>query len=299
MSSSIKDFFSWQISASIRGETLLSFLKKQFPAFSAKALKFAVDEGFCRINGSYVLFASKPLAKGDFVEIYTDLDTILPTKKKKRKLQILYEDDFLIIFDKPEGFLCEENQEGVEKLFLVHRLDKKTSGVWVCAKSALSQKKMESLFFHRDVHKKYLAIVDGSIEQKSGQIESFLFRKQTLQGQTIWGSSKHQKGLKASTFWQLIKRKNNASLLLCEPFTGRTHQIRVHLKDELHHPILGDFLYAKKFRYPYFVKRMMLHSFSIEFAHPFLEKKIHVQAPIPQEFFEIMGNFSLEENFSS
>jgi 23S rRNA-/tRNA-specific pseudouridylate synthase len=111
-------------------------------------------------------------------------------------------------------------------------------------------------------------------------------KKQTFQGGAIWGSGK--KGKPALTHWMCLDRGKHASLLQCELVTGRTHQLRVHCA-EMHHPILGDILYAKCFFAPFRPKRQMLHAYRLSFPHPLTGEKIEVIASIPDDFFQALS----------
>jgi RluA family pseudouridine synthase len=196
---------------------------------------------------------------------------------------ILYENEDLLIVDKPAGWVCsEENCQRTfgPRLKLIHRLDKDTTGALALAKSAKSRDVWMERFAKREMEKHYLAIVDGVPKEAEGTRESYLARKRTFEGQTIWGSA--SRGLHAVTHWKKLAHGNAASLLLCTPETGRTHQIRVHLA-EMGHPILIDRQYAAQFRCPLFSRRPLLHAFRLRFEH------ILGEAPLPLD----MRNFLL------
>ena len=203
-------------------------------------------------------------------------------------ISVLYEDEELLICNKPPGVLSDNKTfnrafsqyRGVLKL--AHRLDKETSGAIILAKTEVMLKKMEALFKERQVEKSYLALVDGIVKKEEGSIESYLEKKRVLHNQTIYGSSKSARGKRALTHWKCIKRGKNYSLLLCQPHTGRTHQLRVHLS-EMGHPILGDYQYGKRARL-HAAKRQLLHAYLISFIHPTSHITISVKAPIPDDF---------------
>jgi 23S rRNA-/tRNA-specific pseudouridylate synthase len=264
------------------GIKLLSFLRCELAEqVSAKAIKRAIDGKRCKVNGRVETFSTHPLSRGDVVEI--DL-TLAPHEK----IATLYEDDALWIVNKPAGISSEPKNFSAK---LVHRLDKETSGALILAKKESTFRRMVELFSQKRVKKEYLAIVDGTVQQEKGACTSRLAKKHTYQGQTVYGSS--SKGVEAITHWKKLAAGNNATLLLCEPVTGRTHQIRVHLK-ELGHPILGDTQYAKTFRCAYHPSRHLLHAARLTFPHPETHVPLDVKAPLPADFLEALKRLSLK-----
>ena len=268
--------------------SLLSFLQKMTQnKFSNRFLKKAVENGFCRLNGYYELFASKKLKTNDLVEFA--IGFVERTKEKRIKPKIFFEDDHLLVIDKPVDLISENEAVSDyigQKILLVHRLDKRASGILILAKQKKGFEKMKSLFTKRSVDKTYIALVDKPLKKSKGKIENYLGLKRAIQGQKIYGSSK--RGKHALTYYSLICKTNKLSAVLCKLITGRTHQLRVHLS-EMGHPILGDFLYAKKFEYPYFICRLFLHSYQTSFVHPFENKKMEFTSPLPGDFFKILN----------
>jgi RluA family pseudouridine synthase len=168
-------------------------------------------------------------------------------------------------------------------LELVHRLDKETSGVLILAKTPDIKDKMVALFKSRNIRKFYLAIVDGVMDKNEGKIDNFLGKKHEFQGQTIYGSVDEKKGMRAITFWKCLAKYKTASVVCCELFTGRTHQLRAHLSG-IGHPILGDIQYGRKFICRFKPCRNLLHAYSVAFMHPSTGKKLKIIAPIPVDF---------------
>lgn len=286
------------VSSSNHGMRLLAFLKEHVSeASSVKSLKRAIEAGSCSVNGRIECFSSKNVAEGDVVEL-----SLSQTRSKQFPPSILYEDVDLIICDKPAGIVSEHSEFNRQlpsyrgELQLVHRLDKDTSGIIVAAKNNKTKKKLEDLFAKRKVHKTYLALVDGVVKKKEGKIDNFLAKKCSYQGQSIWGSVPKGKGVVALTKWRCLKKGKSASLLLCEPQTGRTHQLRVHLS-EMGHPILGDYQYCQKFLCTYRPQRQLLHAFKIQFCHPFTKELITVEAPLPSDFKHALKILGLSDKF--
>ncbi|MBM3184394.1 MAG: RluA family pseudouridine synthase, partial [Chlamydiae bacterium] len=245
---------------------------------SGKALRRLLEANFCRINGRIERFGSVLLQKGDVIELSSNWETFLdPKKKEEKKFSILFEDENLLIVDKPIGWVCsEENCRETfgPKLSLVHRLDKETTGVLVLAKNEKSRKECMALFAEKEVEKEYVALVDGVFLKDEEVVENYLIRKRTLHGQTIWGSG--PKGLYAMTRFQRISSGQNATFVRCLPVTGRTHQIRVHLAEK-GHPILIDRQYASRFQSKITAVRPLLHAKRIQLMG------VEVEAPMPQD----------------
>lgn len=262
-------------------QNLISFLQQQIdPAPSGKALKRVLEARLCRVNGIVERFGSTEVPKGAFVELSPSWQTILAPSASR--FEVLFEDERLMVVDKPAGWVCSD--ESCRKTFgpqryLVHRLDKETTGALLIAKSPKARDSLMQLFKERAVHKSYYALVDGLVKQDSGVSNTLFAKVGAFQGQTLWGSRSH--GLPAETHWTTVWRGQNTSLILCKPVTGRTHQIRVHLA-EMGHPILVDRQYAKQFRSKLFAARPLLHAAKLEF------EDISVSAPIPDDFAQAM-----------
>ncbi|HEX2580005.1 MAG TPA: RluA family pseudouridine synthase [Rhabdochlamydiaceae bacterium] len=269
---------TFKVSPREKGQRLLAFLREKCPnAPSVKALKRSIEGKLCRINGKIETFSTHILKTGDTVEIEIDLEG--PVRFKPL---LLWEDDVLAAYDKPAGVVCEP------KVFpgrLIHRLDKETSGALLVAKNGKVLEQMIELFREKKVRKEYLAIVDGLVRDKTKTIISKLAQVHHFQGQTVYGSK--SSGREAITEWELIGVGTKCSLLLCKPITGRTHQLRVHLK-EAGHPIVGDYQYARVFQCPCKAKRHLLHAYKIRFPHPITQREVEVIAPVPLDFIEAL-----------
>lgn len=274
----------FKITSDEHGKKLLALLRDRCPeTYSMKLLKRAVDGKRCRVNGVVERFSTRRLAARDLVEV--DLEDLAHTSLE---VGILYEDEWLLICNKPAGLVSENKPFNAllpayaGKLQLVHRLDKETTGAIILAKTSEIKEKMETLFAQREIEKLYLCIVDKEVRRLEGVIDTPLTKKASFAGQSIWRGVK-QGGLEACTHWKCKKRGKDASLLLCAPQTGRTHQIRVHLS-EMGHPILGDHQYAKRFSCPLKLKRFLLHAALLTFKHPETGAPIKVKAPLPEDF---------------
>jgi RluA family pseudouridine synthase len=285
----MKSRFKWRVPKKQAGMRLLQFLRENCPeAPSVKAIKRAIDGKLCTVNNRTEIFSSFTLEENDAIAL-SETAFEQAEELKARKLPILYEDRDLLIVNKPAGLVSDARSikscfpGAKEHLELVHRLDKETSGLLILAKTAEAKERMVALFKERAIRKLYLAIVDGIVAKEEGIIDNFLGKKHSYQGQTVYGSVDDKKGQRAITYWKCLKRGKSATVLCCEPYTGRTHQLRVHLS-ALGHPILGDIQYGKRFACHLKPQRNLLHAYTVAFKHPMTGKTIKAVAPIPADF---------------
>jgi 23S rRNA pseudouridine1911/1915/1917 synthase len=203
-------------------------------------------------------------------------------------IQVLYEDDHVIVFNKPANMSTHPNDDSDKSTLLhaaqfyvqskgekvavrqVHRLDKDTTGAILFAKHALSGAILDRMLEKHEIKRTYLAIVDGQIKKKKGAIREPIGRDRHHATRRRVSPS----GQTAATHYQLIKEEKGHSYVKCWLETGRTHQIRVHLS-HIGHPLLGDTLYGGK---PVF-KRQALHAAKLEFTHPITGENIICYAP--------------------
>lgn len=250
---------------------------------SLKQARKIIEKGLCSVNGVLIRLASKKVSVGDSIEVYS-----FDEAWKEEPCTILFQDEYLYVIEKPAGVSVDD--DSIRKIlpvqnpiFLVHRLDKWTSGALIIAKNKEVQEKLESLFRERKIRKDYLALVDGIVEKKQGTIDLPIEIKKRRTGEVHCGIATHKTKKEALTQYKLLLSQKKTSLLLVTPKTGRTHQIRVHLS-HMGHPLLGDIQYAMSFLSMYRPYRQMLHAWKILFPHPILHKNIFVKTPIPQDF---------------
>ncbi len=275
---------NWHVTESESGAKLSAFIQQKLEQKpSLKSIKRALESNRCLINGSIERFASTPLNLGDSIALLPFVDQRRHSGIEKDR--ILYEDESLLVYNKPPGLSCEPS--GIRALLPdytpVHRLDRDTTGILILAKSKEAYQTIGSQFRNRTVQKEYLALVDGVPKEKQGTVENYLGKKGWFQGQTIWGKVNEDQGHLATTNWKLESVGKSAALIRCFPLTGRTHQLRVHLQS-LGHPILGDAQYARRFNCPFLPSRVMLHANKIKFIHPTTHKKLSFVAPLPPDF---------------
>ena len=250
------------------------------------------------LNGNNNIFLDKQVKSGDIIEFSLDFDednsNIFPSEMD---LNILYEDDCLIIVNKPAhmpvhpslNHYTDSLSNGLKfyfdkinlkrKIRPVNRLDKDTSGIVIFAKNEYVQDRI------RITSKIYLAILTGHLEG-SGIINKPIARKD----KSIIERCIDENGEKAITEYSVIKNfkieNEEFSLVKCILHTGRTHQIRVHMSS-INHPIIGDSLYGMESKY---IDRQALHAYKIKFIHPITKKEIEVTAPIPDDIKDVLDN---------
>lgn len=214
---------------------------------------------------------------------------------KKKKLDIIYEDKNIIVVNKPSGLLTVSTEKEKEKtlyhevsdyikksnakakIFIVHRLDKDTSGIVLFAKNQSLKYKYQNNWDKLVLKRGYIAVVNGVLDKKKGTIKSYLKETKTL---LVYSSNDKKKGKLAITNYNVIKESDRYSMLDIEIKTGRKNQIRVHLKD-LGHSILGDKKYGNK---KSMLNRLALHSNCLIVTNPITNKKMEFNAKIPKSF---------------
>jgi tRNA pseudouridine32 synthase/23S rRNA pseudouridine746 synthase len=218
----------------------------------------------------------------------------LHSRSPLTEISVIYEDDTLLVLDKPAGLLSvpgrgEEKQDCLSShalrhypdALVVHRLDMATSGLLVMARGAAAQRSLNDAFAARTVHKRYEAVVDGLIQAPDSAwqlIDLPIFLDWPNRPRRIIDPVH---GKPSSTRWQLLATNLTlgSSRLALEPVTGRSHQLRVHLQ-AIGHPILGDVLYAPP-RVAALSNRLLLHACALEFIHPASHENIRFVSPAP------------------
>ncbi|MCB1213258.1 MAG: RluA family pseudouridine synthase [Chlamydiia bacterium] len=284
------------------GMKLIDFLALQFPSSGSKrAIKRSLESNGCRVNGRIERFASFKVNAGDLIE-FSPLETSSENRVEFAfdPERVIYRDAFCLVYDKPPGVaadgengLAERFCHAGEEVFLVHRLDKLTSGVMLFATTVESKGYFENAFRQRWVEKEYLAIVDGVVEEEKGEIDFPIALKKTMEGQKIYMCTQRG-GKSALTRWKVLDRnlEQGCSLVCCSPVTGRTHQLRVHLQG-IGHPILGDALYCRSFTCNYRAQRPLLHAHRLAFTLPDGTHKRFEATPAP-DFLEVCKSLRVQ-----
>jgi 23S rRNA pseudouridine1911/1915/1917 synthase len=257
-----------------------------------------IRDGFVRLNNS----TSRPrqiVRGGDKIELTEPPLEKIETLPEPIPLEILFEDDGLIVINKPPGLVvhpgaghrehtlvnallnhCEtlSGIGGKERPGIVHRLDKETSGCLVVAKNDATHRDLSEQFAARTVEKIYLALVAGKLPKTAGVIEGKIGRHPVHRQRM---SAATPRGRAAKTEYRLVRSSDRATLIECRLHSGRTHQIRVHLH-HLGHPVLGDKVYAPRLAKDFL--RQMLHAWKLGFRHPRTEEWKSFEAPLPDDF---------------
>lgn len=254
-----------------------------FPFESKKHVKRLIEQNSCFVNQKAERFASKKVAVGDHISI----SNLTPCQEKPF---VLFEDEHICLLQKPSGIESDPVLLGFPDFYLVHRLDKPTSGVIILAKTETAKKGLETAFAEREVKKSYLAIADGIFPETNGTIENSYGRKKEYEGGSIWGSV--DKGVYARTDFRVLSQEGNYTLLELSPITGRTHQIRSHLAEK-GFPVVGDYQYGRELPRTLHIPHLMLHAYQIAFFHPISGKALHFKASLPNYFKEQIKTFSL------
>lgn len=216
-------------------------------------------------------------------------------KKKRKKLDIIYEDKEILVVNKPAKLLCISTEKEKErtlyhevsdyvkksnpkaKIFIIHRLDKDTSGIVMFAKNKNVKYAYQNSWDNLAIKRGYVAIVKGMLDKKHDIIKSYLKETKTLM---VYSSKNRKDGNLAITKYNVIKENNNYSMLDVEIKTGRKNQIRVQLSD-INHPILGDMKYGdKKSRY----NRLFLHANYLAIKNYKTKKIMEFESKVPKEF---------------
>lgn len=265
-------------------EILIEFLKKMFSNLSKNSVKSLLHNEKVFVNGNMTTKYNYELNAGNVVEI---------REKVAKNIDIIYEDKDIIVINKPSGLLTvatekEKNKTAYHlvmeylkkknknnRIFIIHRLDKDTSGIIMFAKNERAKHLYQDNW--NDIVKKrcYYAVIDGKMENKEGTIKSYLKEN----GNMVY-SVKDRSGKLAITEYKVLKERKNISLLDINLKTGRKNQIRVHMKENKT-PILGDLKYGEKSK---LINRLALHAYKLELVNPVTKKLLTFEINMPNEF---------------
>src|SRR6266568_6745295 len=289
-----------------------TFLRLQFPTISRGAIQRLIEQGDIRVDGNPAKATHHPRA-GERIQIHWPAARPATAQPQELPLDILFEDDDLLVLNKPPGTVVHPSAGheestlvnallhhcagelsgigGVARPGIVHRLDKETSGCLVVAKNDDTHLALSAQFASRKVEKIYHAIVCGEMQRDRGEIHAAIARH-----------SSHRKrmavddefGREARTSYRVLERLRGATLAEAELHTGRTHQIRVHFQF-LGFPLVGDATYGNRQNLRlteltrYTAPRHMLHAFQLSFTHPRTAKRAIFEAPRPADFEDALA----------
>ena len=281
------------------GTRIDQFLAARVPELSRSRIQDLVKAGHVRVNGRETK-ASTRLRGGDRVTLDEPPVVAASTVAEDIALDVLYEDGDLIVLNKPAGLVvhpaaghwsgtlvnallhhCQGLSQigGEERPGIVHRLDKETSGCLVAAKNDAAHRALTRQFAGREVTKIYLALATGKFRETSGILEGAIGRHPIHRKKMTVLTG--ERGRAARTDYRVLRTVAAGTLVECTLHTGRTHQIRVHLK-HLGHPLVGDEVYGRRAGF----ERQMLHAWKLGFTHPSSGERLNFTAPIPHDFVE-------------
>lgn len=276
-------------------DTLLNYLIKAYSNQSRTTIKSWLSHRQIAINGNPETAFDAPIMPGD--KVLVNFEKGFKVFRSNR-LKIVFEDEHLIVVNKGYGllsvssdrvkdntayrilsdYLKEDNPYA--KLFVIHRLDRDTSGLIMYAKSEEVQFKLQRSWNEMVLDRRYVAVISGSIEPADGEISSYLAENSVHH---VYSTSDKEKGQFALTKYKTIQKNSRLSLVELQLATGRKNQIRVHMS-ESGHPIAGDKRYGSK-ENP--LGRLSLHAFRLRFVHPITRQDMLFETPIPPQFIKV------------
>ena len=282
------------------------FLARELPQFSRARLQKLIRDRNITLNGA----PARPrdaVHAGDRIEINEPPPEKIDSRPENIALDILYEDDDLVVINKPAGLVVHPGAGqrdhtlvnallfhfptlsgigGKERPGIVHRLDKDTTGCLVVARTDQAHRSLSAQFAARTVEKIYLAVVGGKLPKRAGTVEEKIGRHPIHRQRMSTTSSR---GRPAKTDYRVLNSSDEMSLVECRLHSGRTHQIRVHLH-HLGHAVLGDKVYGSRLAKSF--PRQMLHAWKLGFQHPASGQWKQFEAPLPRDFQDAIAALS-------
>ena len=283
-------------------------LGHHFSQFSRSHLQKWIEDGNVKVNGQTVKPKYK-LAVGDHVVITPEAPQKIDLEPENIPLDIIYEDDDVVVVNKPQGMVVHPapghpNHTLVNALLyhcplstingefrpgIVHRIDKDTSGLLMVAKNDMAHRSLAAQLKAKTNKREYVALVHGVIKQDTGTIDAPIGRsRKDRKKQAIVADGRH-----AVTHFKVLKRFRHYTLVSCRLETGRTHQIRVHMKS-IGHPLAGDPLYGPRKTLP--GNGQYLHARELGFKHPRTGKELLFTAPLPAYFQQMLDKLERSDS---
>lgn len=276
---------------------LLPFLIKNISGAGRNVIKSILAHGQVAVNGKATTAYNLPLQVGQTVTVNKERPQEQP---RMEGVSILFEDEHIIVIQKEAGLLSVASASGRDneltayrqlmayvriqhpknRIFIVHRLDRDTSGVMMFAKSETVQQQLQNSWQDAVQERLYVALVEGKVKKEQGTITSWLKENKTLK---MYSSSVPNDGLHAVTHYKVLQSNSNYSLLEVELETGRKNQIRAHMED-IGHPVVGDKKYGAATK-P--IGRLGLHARVLSFTHPVTGKQMRIETEIPKLFLKV------------
>jgi 23S rRNA pseudouridine1911/1915/1917 synthase len=284
------------------GQRLDKHLTGRFTDLSRSRLQDLIRDGHVTLNGRAAK-ASVSLKPGDAISLVIPEVAAVEMVAQDIPLEILFEDKDILVLNKPPGLVVHPaagNPDGtlVNALLhhcddlsgiggemrpgIVHRLDKDTSGCMVVAKNDIAHRRLSEAFAERRMSKIYLAAINGVPKDKSARIQNLIGRHPVDRKRMaiLYDGA----GKEAITEWEQLAIYKDTALIRCKLLTGRTHQIRVHMKEGLGFPILGDPIYGHPSRQKIPTTRLMLHAWKLSLHHPIHDQPMNFEATVPAEY---------------
>jgi 23S rRNA pseudouridine1911/1915/1917 synthase len=291
----------WTVTAEEAGAALAAFLRGRLAGHSWSVLKRYIATGKVFVDGSVTHDEGLRVVAGQHIEVCM---TAPRPRDPLSEVRLVFEDAHLVVIDKPSGVSSvpyEERETGTamdlvrdawrrlgrpataSPLFVVHRIDKETSGLLVFAKTKLAERALGARFRAHDVERTYLAVAHGVVPAL--RVESRLVPDR---GDGLRGASRRPgQGKRAVTHVRPLRRLVGATLVECRLETGKTHQIRIHLSEN-GHPIVGEKVYIRDYTArggePLVAPRLLLHAATLGLVHPVSGERLSWEAPLPADF---------------
>lgn len=283
------------------------YLSTEFD-YSRSKIKRLVDNGKILVNGKIIDSNNYKVKLNDEIEITDEMIVNTDVKAQDIKLDIVYEDEYLIIVNKPSGMVVHPalghysntlvnallyhfnlSHKGSIRPGIVHRIDKDTSGILVVAKDDKTHEMLANMIKEKQIERTYLALVDGVIMNDTGTIDAPIGRDEKNRQKYIVTGTNAKESI---THFKVLERFKNNTLVECRLETGRTHQIRVHMA-HLHHPLVGDQVYGyKKQRFK--LKGQALHARNLGLVHPTTGEYMEFESKLPSHFQDVLDRLRKE-----
>ena len=280
------------------------YLAEQFPEQTRSYLQKLIKEGQVLVNGKTVK-SGYQLSKGDEVSVTIPEPKELDVEPQKMDLDIVYEDEDVILINKPKGMVvhpapghttdtlvngllyhCKDNLSGINGVArpgIVHRIDRDTTGILIVCKNDMSHNSIAAQLKEHSINRRYRALVHGNLKEDTGTVEGPIGRHPVDRKKK---AINERNGKPAVTHYTVLERFGNYTLIECKLETGRTHQIRVHMTS-IGHPLVGDEVYGPA-KCPFKLQGQCLHAMVLGFVHPRTGEYMEFSADLPEYFEDLL-----------
>ena len=280
------------------------YLAEQFPEQTRSYLQKLIKEGQVLVNGKTVK-SGYQLSKGDEVSVTIPEPKELDVEPQKMNLDIVYEDEDVILINKPKGMVvhpapghttdtlvngllyhCKDNLSGINGVArpgIVHRIDRDTTGILIVCKNDMSHNSIAAQLKEHSINRRYRALVHGNLKEDTGTVEGPIGRHPVDRKKM---AINERNGKPAVTHYTVLERFGNYTLIECKLETGRTHQIRVHMTS-IGHPLVGDEVYGPA-KCPFKLQGQCLHAMVLGFVHPRTGEYMEFSADLPEYFEDLL-----------